>query len=166
MENKQIVRNIVFSLIVAGLLVAMYMTFNVNENSQRKIVGVHIKGEINAPGYYELKYGSRLKDLVILAGGETDNADLNSVNLAMRLIDGEEIVIPTAIQTSKNGKININTADLYNLCKLDGIGEELAERIIEHRATKGEFKSIDELRKVKGINDSKFSEIKNKITVD
>lgn len=138
------------------------------------IVGVHVKGEVNVPGYYELSYGSRVKDAIDYAGGKTANADIDNINLAMKLIDGQELII-AAKETKESAKvpetetetkkINLNEADMYTLCQLDGIGEETAGAILEYRARKGAFKSIDELKKVKGIGQSKLDAIKDEITV-
>lgn len=138
------------------------------KKEEKTIIGVHIKGEVNAPGYYELSYGSRLKDVIDLAGGETESADLSKVNMAIVLRDGEEIVIPESggeVNKNTDGKVNINSADLYQLCKLDGVGEVLANNILEYRAKNGPFKSIDAIKKVDGIGEEKFKNIKSKITI-
>ena len=141
---------------------------NIAKTDEKKIVGIDIKGEVVAPGYYELEYESRVKDAIKVAGGETENADLSGINLAMKLADGEEIIIPakTKGEKSHSEKININTADMYTLCKLDGIGEATASDIIEYRNEKGGFKNITDLKKIKGIGVKKFNKIKDKITVE
>ena len=139
------------------------------DDEKSKIVCVHVKGEVVAPGYYELEYGSRVKDALIFAGGETSTADLSSINIARSLVDGEEIVVPKYFVPGSENKsllININTADMYQLCKLDGIGEALATDIINYRNENGSFKKIEDIKKVKGIGDSKFEKIKNDICVD
>lgn len=166
---KKIVKDALFWVILV-VIVGSAVLINKYENAaeQEKIVGVHVKGEVGAPGYYELPYGSRIKDAVKYAGGEKDTADLGALNLAMKLRDGEEIQIPAKGNTNttvQNGKININTADAYNLCKLEGIGEKLAGRIIAYRAEKGNFKTINALKKVQGIGEENFNKIKDKITV-
>ena len=166
---KKIIKDALFWMILA-LLVGGAVFINKYENTQEKekIVGVHVKGEVSAPGYYELPYGSRVKDAVKYAGCETKKADLASLNLAMKLRDGEELIIPKKGEigeSDEGGKININTADTYNLCKLEGIGEKLAGRIIEYRVTKGNFKTIEALKKVSGIGEENFNKIKDKITV-
>ncbi len=168
MKDKSLIRDIMFyafALIAVVILVFPKDTFKSNE---RKIVGIDIKGEVNAPGYYELEYGSRVKDAIIAAGGEKKNADLSTVNLAMELVDGEEIKIPGKGEDddTNTGLININTADMYKLCKLDGIGESTATEIINYRAKNGKFKSIEDLKNVDGIGTRKFNQIKDKITVE
>ena len=137
------------------------------EDETERLVGIHIKGKVNAPGYYELEFGSRVKDAVLAAGSETENADLESLNLAMILSDGEEITIPSlkGEKTAESDVVNINTADLYHLCKLKGIGNATAAEIIKYRTQKGAFKTVKELMKVPGIGKSKFDEIKDEITV-
>ena len=166
---KKIIKDALFWMILI-VIVGGAVFINKYENTQEeeKIVGVHVKGEVSAPGYYELPYGSRVKDAVRYAGGETKEADLAALNLAMKLRDGEELIIAKKGETTENeqgGKININTADVYNLCKLEGIGEKLAGRIIAYRAAKGNFKTINALKKVSGIGEENFNKIKDKITV-
>ncbi len=166
-KDKTLLREIlfyIFALITLAILVFPEYPFKVDDN---QIVGINIKGEVNAPGYYELEYGSRVKDAILAAGGEKNSADLTMINLAMQLIDGEEIEIPSKLQTEEKVTVvvNINTADMYKLCKLDGIGESIAYDIVQYRAENGPFKTIDDLKNVKGIGKQKFDKIKNQITV-
>ncbi len=166
MKNKGIIHELLFYGF--AIIVAMILVFPKNAKKEEiKIVGIDIKGEVVAPGYYELEYGSRIKDAIMSAGGETEKADISSVNLATKLVDGEEIIIPSAESDArKSSLININTADMYKLCKLDGIGESIAGKIIDYRAQNGKFKKIDDLKKVDGIGKQKFDKIKDKITVE
>lgn len=167
-------KDIVFFIIVVLIVVAATLLSMDKKKTQeaQTIVGVHIKGEVNAPGYYELSYGSRTKDAILYAGGETENADLTNMNLAQVLRDGQEIVVNAKAgeedvdsNSSATSKINLNTADMLALCKLDGIGESTAIKIIEYRKVHGMFRTIDELKKVKGIGEAKFNNIKDYITV-
>lgn len=167
MKDKSLLQDIlfyVFALIAAAILVFANSNSKVED---RKIVGISIKGEVNAPGYYELEYGSRIKDAIKVAGGEKNSADITTINLSALLADGEEIEIPvkTGVDNDSTEIININTADMYKLCKLDGIGESIANDIVQYRAENGAFKNIDELKKIKGIGKQKFDKIKDKITV-
>ena len=169
MKDKPIIHDILFyafALIVAGILIFACKDGGIID--EKKIVGIDIKGEVYAEGYYEFEYGSRVKDAIIAAGGETEEADLSTINLAMILVDGQEIVIPSKIENDirSDGKININTADMYKLTKLDGIGNSLATNIVEYRAEKGPFKKVEDIKKVKGIGKEKFENIKDKITVE
>ena len=161
------IKSVVSTLLVIVIVGAIaFIAMQERENDEgNMIVGIHIKGEVSNPGYYELKYGSRIKDALKMAGGETLKADLSEINLALLLSDGEEIVIPKAEKEVASGKININTADNYTLCKLDGIGGTIATRIIEYRVSTGKFKTINEIKKVDGIGDALFQKIKNYITV-
>lgn len=154
---------------------------------------VHITGEVKKEGVIYLKKGARIVDAIKEAGGETKEADLSQVNLAYELQDGQKIYIPNknekvsqyiistngetidsngantgneSTSTSKEGaKVNINTATQNELDGLPGIGPALAQRIIDFREENGNFKSIEDIQNVKGIGDSKFDEIKDKIVV-
>ena len=107
------------------------------------------------------------------AGGLTEFADTEAVNLAETLSDGQHIHIPTkeiflqqniAAQSSSD-LVNINTADAERLATLKGIGLALAQRIIDYREQNGAFKSIDEIKNVRGIGEKKFAAFKDKITI-
>lgn len=154
---------------VSLVLIVVSQSCN-NETTKEEPVCVHIKGEVVAPGYYELEVGSRVKDVILMAGGETQTADLSAVNIARKLVDGEEIVVPGNHSVTTSAKeshlININTADMYQLTKLEGIGESLATAIIAYRVENEGFKTIEEIKNVKGIGDAKFDKIKDNITVE
>ena len=168
MKDKSIIKDIIFYLFVFAVVGFLVIWTQPKNADEKKIVGVVIKGAVNAPGYYELEYESRVKDVLRLAGGETEEADLSNVNLAFVLIDGEEIVIPEKADGApiNSNLININTADIYNLCKLEGIGEALATEIVNYRAEYGLFNTIEDIKKVKGIGSGKFNKIKTEITVN
>ncbi len=142
---------------------------------------VHISGEVYKPGIVVLKAGSRVIDAVNLAGGLKKDADLDKINLAKRLVDEEKIYIPkigeddipiessnvnssTNNFDSPNGKVNINTCTKEELMTLPGIGEVLAQRIIEYRQG-NPFRTIEDIMNVSGIGDKKFESIKDLITV-
>ena len=134
-----------------------------------------------------MKKGSRVNDLIELAKGFTEDASIDYVNLAQKLVDGEQIYIPskkevlemdisfTSKITSSTGNnkenefvqeyVNINTADKSKLMTLTGIGEAKAEAIIQYREEHGGFRSIEELKQIEGIKDGVFNKIKDKITV-
>lgn len=159
-----------------------------NEEETIEIV-VHITGEVKKVGILYLPEGARLVDAIEKAGGETKNADLSQVNLAYKLQDGEKIYIPNkkekineyiSIVNGNNGnkednssnnskgeniKVNLNTATQGELDSLPGIGPSIAQKIIDYREKNGKFNKIEELQNVKGIGESKYSEIKDKITV-
>ena len=156
--------------------------------SEEEIV-IHITGAIKNEGVYRLKKESRISNAVEAAGGLTENADTSKINLAYVLEDGMKIVIPSIndsetceelistgiggdsdiidnnMENKKSEKININTADAETLDKLPGIGEATANKIIDYRNDNGKFKSIEEIKNVKGIGESKYEEIKDWICV-
>ena len=147
---------------------------------EKSKIYIDVSGEVVNPGLYELDEGSRINDAINIAGGVTEKACLDNVNLAYILSDGIKITIPkkskniTYINTpviftgaSNDGEqlININTATVEELCKLDGIGESTAKKIITFRNQKGGFKSKEELKNVAGIGEAKFNSIKNDITI-
>ena len=184
MSGKETIKNIIFFLVIVLMLVFLTVSQVYTKRHQEKIIGIHIKGEVKNPGYFEVKNGSRLNDVIKKAGGETDDADLDRVNLAQKVLDGEEIIIPkkgepaetpanrdmyytqkNEIDTENTELININSAQMYQLCTINGIGEATAEAIIAYRNEKGGFKSIEEIKNIKGIGNRKFEEIKDKITV-
>lgn len=140
---------------------------------------VHVAGNVNKPGVYELPYGSRVKDALDAAGGATSDGNADSLNLVEVIIDGQKLVVPpkTNPLTTENltqgsgmatsyggGMVNINTADEKSLEELPGIGPALAKRIIEYRMQKP-FSSVDELKNVSGIGDKKFEQMKDKVAL-
>jgi competence protein ComEA len=144
---------------------------------------VHIAGAVKTPGLYQLRVGARINDGVIAAGGATAQADLDSVNLAMLLSEGEQIYIPkrnekphiivqprftnsnnsNSSNNSTNSQlqisININTATAIELEQLAGVGPSTAKAIIEFRQKNGGFKTVEDLLNVRGIGPAKLSEI-------
>lgn len=147
-------------------------------------LAIHITGEIVCPGVYRTYDGAILQDLVDMAGGLTDKADTYVINLAIRVRDGMRIHIPSVDDESKiwlieggrvsdgkasddkvNSLVNINTAGIDELMTLSGIGESMANDIINYRSEHGFFLSIEEIMNVPGIKEAKFSRIKNQITV-
>ncbi|NMC60449.1 MAG: hypothetical protein GYA51_13850 [Candidatus Methanofastidiosa archaeon] len=142
---------------------------------------VYITGAVKNPDVYKVEEGSIVKDLLQIAGGPTEDADLLSCNLAYKVHDGEKIVIPSkaSVQLSENGgmtpenteysetngKININKANLEQLMALPGIGEVKAQAIIDYRTKNGPFKSIQEIMNVTGIGEKTFEKIQDMITV-
>ena len=136
-------------------------------------ITIHIIGEVKYPGIVILKTGQRIIDAIDAAGGETEEADLNKINLAQLLSDGDKIYVPSINDneieeykdtTSRSSTVNINTATLEELTSLPGIGESTAQRIIDYRKQNGKFKNIDDLKNVSGIGESKFNNLKEKIT--
>lgn len=156
-----------------------------NENFDEKNdikIKVYITGEVKNQGVIELEEGARIADAIEKAGGQTEQANLKNVNLAYQLEDGQKIYIPNINEieaeviddsssgivddTSTNQEIiNINKADEIELQSLNGIGESLAASIVQYRKENGKFETIEELKNVPGIGDSKFENIKAYIKV-
>lgn len=150
-------------------------------------VVVHVCGAVRSPGVIRLPQGSRVSDALDLAGGASGKAELAGVNLAARVADGQQIVVPerpatgaaagqpAVAGTSGGGAaagsptagalVNINTASLAELDTLEGVGPSTAQKIIDYRTANGGFRSIDELRNVSGIGDARFAAIEDAITV-
>lgn len=143
----------------------------------KKIKKVHISGEVNKAGVYEIEDDDRLDDLVKKAGGLTENADLNSINLSMILEDEMRIIIPNINDADKNidpmplmdstddEKININTASKEELMTLPNIGEKRADSILEYREN-NKFEKIEDIKNVSGIGDKFFEQLKDLIKTD
>ena len=148
----------------------------VEKQDEPSEIYVHISGQVYNPGIVKLEFGARVIDAVNLAGGLKKDADLDKINLAKKLVDEEKIYIPKIgediddniidIQNTSEGyvKIDINTCSKEELLSLPGIGEVLANRIIEYR-DKTPFKRIEDIMNVSGIGEKKFENIKEMITV-
>ena len=140
-----------------------------------KKISVYVSGQVQNISVVELEDNGELKfiDAVNKAGGLTNLADSDAVNMAAPLTDGQHIHIPTkeifmqqqSSSASSGDLVNINTADAEKLATLKGIGPALAQRIIEYREQNGAFKTVDEIKNVRGIGDKKFAAFKDKITV-
>lgn len=152
-------------------------TLNVNKkemiNNDKKIA-VYITGEVKSPGVYYVEEGARLDNLLDICGGVTDQADIEKLNLAQKLSDGEKITIlkkeedlsleETESEILEEEKVNINKASKEELMSLDGIGEATANKIIEYRK-ENEFLIIEDIMNVSGIGEAKFDNIKDDICV-
>ncbi len=128
---------------------------------------VHIVGEVQKPGIYDLPSDSRVFDVVFAAGGFTAKADQSSINMARAIGDGEQIVVlavgatPSLSGGSGAGSlISLNRGAQSDLENLPGVGPTLAARIIDWRLANGGFKKIDDLKKVSGIGNKLFQQIK------
>lgn len=145
---------------------------------------VDIEGAVSAPGLYALPSDSRVGDAVVAAGGLTSEAVSGAVNLAQKVADGDQILIPSEsdvsqqTETQANGerqsassagqgsnKININTASAEELQVLSGVGPSLSEKIVQYRESNGRFTTIEDLQNVSGIGKTRFANIKDMICV-
>lgn len=148
------------------------------ETEASQSIFVYVCGAVVSPGVYELEENARAFQAVEKAGGFSEDAYKEALNLAKPLEDGEQLFIPTkeeweekgeigqgikANETEDDGLVNINTASKEELCTLNGVGEARAESIIAYREEKGGFSSIEEIKNVSGIKDGLFEKIKDKI---
>lgn len=156
--------------------------------TKEEFIFVDIIGEVKNPSLVEVKAGDRLNVAIEKAGGLTENAERKSINLAQKLVDGAQYIIPSKGETlvinycedtenhddeqldksisQESSKININTATKEELQTLNGIGEVLSQRIIDYRNENGEFSSIEDIKNVKGIGDKKYQDINSQICVN
>lgn len=204
-NQEKITIILLFIVLIVGAGIVLYKNINnadnfiinsasdISENTpaiQIEIppVIIHIAGAVKNPGVYQLKSTDRIVDAVKIAEGATEEANLDLINLAAILKDGQKIIIPykTYSETgekintnthnnaegmyysspvSTSAKININTANANMLQTLPGIGPVLSERIIEYRNQNGLFGVIDDIKDVSGIAEKKYEGIKDLICV-
>ncbi len=142
---------------------------------------VHVVGAVAAPGVYALPPGSIAQDAIAAAGGATAEANLQGLNLARLLHDGEQVVVPAqggpqatnapvggaapTPSTSAGQPVNLNTATAAELEALPEIGPALAQRIIDYRAAHGAFATLDDLLEVSGIGPATLDAIRDLVTV-
>ena len=143
------------------------------DGGRGKLLYVHVAGAVRRPGLYGVPPGARVAVAVRRAGGPTRRADPVGLNLAARVSDGQQVVVPgKGVAAAAGGAaggaepggsqrpIQLSTATAEQLDGLDGIGPALAERILEYREKHGGFKSLDELREVDGIGEKRFAALR------
>lgn len=147
------------------------------QTSSNNTIVVEIKGEVMKPDVYTLSEGSIVKDLIEMAGGLTNEADISNINRAKEINNHDLIIIrnindvnmETEIKNnevneeSDDGKISINNSDISKLKEIPGVGEVKANSIILYREKNNGFKSIEELKNVDGIGEKTFEKIKDSI---
>jgi competence protein ComEA len=138
---------------------------------------VHVTGAVRHPGVYRLPSWARLDLAVKRAGGATRAADLEGVNLAAKIADGQQVVVPrkgvaalagggggaAALGGAPSAPISLNTATADQLDELDGVGPATAQKILEFRQEHGGFRSVDDLKQISGIGPKKFDALKDKV---
>ena len=136
---------------------------------------VDVAGWVRRPGVYEFAEGARVIDAIDAAGGARPGAFLQALNLAAPLMDGTQILVPREGDEAvaapagdgvvEGGLVNVNTASATELEVLPGIGEVIAQRIIDYRTANGPFTTVDQLLGVSGIGDSILESIRDLVTV-
>ena len=130
-------------------------------SSDANLYTVSISGAVNNPGTYTVSKGDKLSYLISLAGGLKDEADQSAYNLNVLLENGVSYYI--AYESNSSEKVSINTATIATLDTLPGIGGVLAGRIVSYRNSNGPFTTLEDVKKVNGIGDALFEQIKDSI---
>ena len=136
---------------------------------------VHLSGEVIAPGVYRLPIGARIDDALKAAGGPTGEGDIHRLNLAARLADGQQIVVPKRVDpilasmlpiaSPTVGRVNVNIASVPELDRLPGVGPVTAQRIVAYREQNGPFTTVQQLRDAKLVNATTFEKIKDLVEI-
>jgi competence protein ComEA len=141
---------------------------------------VHVAGAVRHPGVYKLRDGDRVKDAVARAGGARESADVNAINLAAKVTDGQQVVVPrrgaaaSAVGDPSAGAgageagaaqppVSLNSATAAQLDTLDGVGPATAQKILDWRREHGGFSSIDDLGEVPGIGPKRLAALRGKV---
>jgi competence protein ComEA len=139
---------------------------------------VHVAGAVRSPGVYRLRDGERVQDAVHRAGGPRAGADLNAINLAAKVADGQQVVVPrrgaggvAPVGGAGAGEpggppqapVSLNTATAEQLDTLDGVGPATASKILEYRRQHGGFRSIDDLGEIPGIGPKRLAALRGKV---
>lgn len=203
---------IMLCVLLAGCALIGFYTYSTEENNEADVkqliamnkeaaqeqtsrtMKIYVSGAVMAPGIYDIPFGVRAYDAVAAAGGMTDYADADRVNLAKKLKDGDHVNVPAMKNSKSRGReantttrtigrkndtvnvqayneqntssvININTADQKELESLPGIGPAMAKRIISER-NKQSFNSVDDLLRVKGIGSAKLAKLRDRVKVN
>jgi competence protein ComEA len=144
---------------------------------------VHVVGAVRRPGVYRLRVGQRVEDVIRRAGGARGDTDLQAINLAAKIADGQQVVVPRrgaaavggavaaagggagAAGAGPSAPINLNSATAEQLDTLDGVGPATAQKILDYRTQHGGFASVDDLAQVSGIGPKKLEALKAQVTV-
>ncbi|MDQ0376388.1 ComEA family DNA-binding protein [Amycolatopsis thermophila] len=135
---------------------------------------ISVVGKVRTPGLVTVAAGSRVADALRAAGGAIEGTDVTALNLARKLADGEQIYVGVppppgvpqpATSSATSALVDLNTATAEQLDALPGIGEVTAQRIVDWRTKNGGFRSVDQLREVEGIGETRLSRLREQVTV-
>ncbi len=135
------------------------------------VLVVHVAGAVRRPGLYRLAEGKRVADAVARAGGATAPADTAAINLAAPLADGMQVVVPRRIAaaaggegTAAPGRVSLSSATVAELDALPGVGPVTAQKIVDFRAARGGFRSVDDLDAIPGIGPARIEQLRELTT--
>lgn len=139
------------------------------------VIYVDVTGKVRSPGVYQLPEGARVIDAVEVAGGLKRGFNASHINMARRLVDGEQVAIrsekfeaitpPSGRKGVFTGKVSINTGSKAHFDSLTGIGPVLAQRIVDYRSKNGPFVKLEDIQNVSGIGASIFAQISDRLTL-
>ncbi|GAA0718735.1 helix-hairpin-helix domain-containing protein [Clostridium malenominatum] len=146
-----------------------------NEATESYIT-IYVNGEVENPGVYKLKSNSRIEDAIKIAGGFTEKADKDKLNLAKKIKDEDYVYVSGKVDkdniesgklnvSTGEKKVNINDASKEELKTIPGIGDVTAQNIIDYREEKGGFNSIDEIKNINRIGEKTFQKLKDKLDI-
>ena len=180
-------RSVVLSVLAAVIIVALVILVLQHRGGPQPLeirfddpaldgaaIEVYVTGAVQEPGVYPLREGDRIEDALAAAGGTMQDADTESLNLALRVRDQDQIAVPrrdevagAAVTSSPSAdtRIDINSATAQELDALPGIGEVYSQRIVDSRIAEGPFHRTEELVERKVIPSATYDEIKDLITV-
>ncbi len=183
-ENKTLLQ-VVFGILLGAALVTAAIFVSLPDRMTTLVIiptatdipiQVYVVGAVKNPGVVQLSRKSRVQDAINIAGGVTDDANLQPMNLAAFVTDGQKLHVPSFNDTEilpqtigdqeSSPKIHLNSASQKELETLPGIGEEKAKAILSEREKLGGFKSLEELSKVSGITRNIFDQIKPYVSVE
>ncbi|MGA1037671.1 MAG: helix-hairpin-helix domain-containing protein [Ilumatobacteraceae bacterium] len=134
-------------------------------------LAVHVAGEVASPGVHQMPVGSRVIDAINAADGPTDDAELDALNLAAFVADGDRLYVPSGqalvsdpfvdLGQGVGSPINVNKASAIELESLPGVGPATADQIIREREANGPFSSIDDLTRVSGIGPATVEKLRD-----
>ena len=182
-RNRSVVLTFLASVIVVGLVILVLQHRSGPQPLEIRFddpaldgvaIEVYVTGAVQKPGVYPLHEGDRIEDALAAAGGPTQDADTESLNLALRVRDQDQIAVPrhgevagaaTASTPGAGRKIDINSATAQELDALPGIGEVYSQRIVDSREAEGPFHRPEELVERKVLPAATYDKIKDLITV-
>jgi competence protein ComEA len=132
------------------------------------VITVHVAGAVRQPGLVQVVKPARVADAIASAGGALPDADLDQVNLAAALVDGQQLVVPSTSDPAGSGtddRVRVNLADAVELQQLPGVGPVLAQRILDYRDEHGPFLVVEDLLDVPGIGEAKLAAMRETVLV-